>query len=303
MIKHASSQKPSIKTQAVLELTLAGLLWGFGFIGTVWALGFLSPSAILFYRFSIAFVAGLILLVTRKFSLQHFRDDLALSLIPGAFLWLTLIFQTWGLQFTTATNSTFITTLYVVLVPLLRSLTGEERLHWFHWLCVTLALLGTAFIVQIQNLSGLNWGDLLTLLCAVFAALHILVVGQRASKTRSDFAFNTFQSFWVAFFSLLIFPFSSKWSLSGMDNKAWIGILSLGFGSSMIAFFLQVRSQKEISPSVASLLFLLESPASCFFAYLLLSEKLDSWQWFGAGLILMACALISQSKSEPEHSV
>ncbi len=302
-IKPESSPKLSIKSRAFLELTFAGFLWGFGFIGTVWALKFLSPSAILFYRFGISFLAGWALLSLWKVRWNEMRTELHLSLIPGVFLWLTLFPQTWGLQLTTATNSAFITTLYVVIVPLFRSLTGEEKLTFTHWFCVLLALLGMGFIVQIQNVSTLNWGDLLTLICAIFAALHIIVLGQKVQHSRNDLAFNTFQSLWVALFSLLLFPFSKNWSLATLDSEAWLGILSLGFGSSMIAFLLQVRSQKVISPSVASLLFLLESPASCLFAFLLLNEKLIAWQWAGAVMILLSCVVISMTKSKAEHSV
>ena len=148
-------------------------------------------------------------------------------------------------------------------------------------------------IVEIQRMSVLNWGDLLTLVCALFAAIHILIVGQRASRTTHDFAFNVFQSLWVAVLSLLALPFTQHWNLAELSSHGWIGILSLGFGSSLIAFYLQVRSQKKISPSVVSLLFLLESPVSCFFAYVFLNEKMGLSQWMGAGFILLACLTIS----------
>jgi len=220
---------------------------------------------------------------------------MGLSLIPGVFIWLTLFLQTWGLQYTTATNSTFITTLYVVLVPLMHSIFGKEKLGWKHWTCVGLALFGTGLIVQVQNVKSLNAGDLLTLLCSIFAAIHILVIGQRAMKTKDDFAFNTFQSFWVAGFSLLLFPFSANWNLTALTTEGWIGLLALGFGSSLLAFYFQIRAQKVLSPSVSSLLFLLESPISCVFAYILLRETLNLYQWIGAILILVACAAISFS--------
>lgn len=297
--KLAFSARLSIKTRAFIELILAGLLWGFGFIGTVWALKFLSPSAVLGYRFLIAFSGGMLILWFLKTPFSTLIEEAKLAVVPGFILWLCLLLQTAGLQYTTATNSTFITTLYVILVPLLRSLTRQERLHWQHWACVFLALLGTGFIVQIQKASTLNWGDLLTLICALFAALHIISVGQKALLTKNDFAFNTFQSFWIGCLAWASFPFSDRWQLEPLDLKAWIGLLVLGLGASMIAFFLQVRAQKDLSPSVVSLLFLLESPASCLFAFLLLNERLDSWQWLGAGLILLSCTWIGTRKNPP----
>jgi drug/metabolite transporter (DMT)-like permease len=290
------------KTRALVELLVAGLFWGFGFVGTVWCLRALSPSAIVFYRFAIAFVTGMAFLLWKRKSKSLLLSEMGLSLVPGVFLWLTLFLQTWGLEHTTATNSTFITTLYVVLVPLLNSITGNEKLSWVHWLCVAIALAGTSLIVQVQNLTVLNWGDLMTFGCAIFAAIHIIVIGQRAMKTKDDFAFNTFQSFWMAAFSLVLFPFSSKWSLPALTNEGWIGMLALGFGSSLIAFFLQIRAQKVITPSTISLLFLLESPISCVFAFFLLNETLNGWQWIGAILILLACALISLKERQASLS-
>lgn len=289
------------KNRALVELLIAGLFWGFGFVGTIWALRALHPSAIVFYRFGISFVVGIVVLLWQKKSLALLLNEMGLALIPGVFLWLTLFLQTWGLQYTTATNSTFITTLYVVLVPIMHSWTSKVRLSWLHWFCVGLALIGTAFIVQIQNLHSLNLGDLMTLLCAIFAAIHIIVIGQRATKTKDDFAFNTFQSFWMSAFSLLLFPFSNHWNIDALSHEGWIGMMSLGFGSSLIAFYFQIRAQKVLSPSVSSLMFLLESPISCVFAYFLLNETLNPWQWFGAILILAACAVISYSQTREDQ--
>jgi drug/metabolite transporter (DMT)-like permease len=258
----------------------------------------LHPSAVIFYRFAISFAASILILISQKKSKALLLNEMGLALIPGVFLWLTLFLQTWGLRYTTATNSTFITTLYVVLVPILHSMTGEARLSWLHWVCVVLALIGTGFIVQVQNLTAFNGGDLLTFLCAIFAAIHILVIGQRALRTKDDFAFNAFQSFWMATFSLLLFPFSSHWNLIALDGKGWIGLLCLGFGSSLLAFYFQIRAQKVLSPSVSSLLFLLESPISCVFAFFLLHESLNAWQWFGAILILAACVIVSYTQAQ-----
>lgn len=293
LIKIRSSARLSIKIRAIFELSIAGILWGFGFIGTVWALRFLSPSAIVFYRFFGAFAVGLIYLLLRRTPFAILKSEARLSLIPGVILWFSLYTQTWGLQSTTATNSTFITTLYVVLVPLFNWISKKEELHLIHWFCVSLALLGTAMIVEIQTFSGLNGGDLLTFFCAIFAAAHIISVGKRAPRSQNDFAFNVFQSLWISGLALLLFPVSEKWSLEAMDQNAWVGLFMLTFGASLIAFFLQVRSQKKISPSVASLLFLLESPAACFFSYWLLNERMNAIQWSGAGLILFACGIIS----------
>lgn len=284
MQKHSTDQQ-----KAFWQLMFAGVLWGFGFIGTVWALESLSPAAIVFYRFTGACVIGL-LVFPRVF--KDFLQELKPTFIIGLLLSLTLVLQTTGLQYTTATNSTFITILYVVIVPVIGALRKTERLPPFHFLWIILALAGTSLMIQLQEFK-VNIGDLLTLACAFFAAFHILAIDKRVLQTRNPFAMNLAQSFWCGAMALPFLLMDSRMSLIGMTDKAWLGILSLCIGSSLIAFYLQIVAQKSLSPSIASLLFLLESPFSAFFAFLLLNERLTGTQLLGAALIFMACIAAS----------
>lgn len=308
LTKPKFSVKPLTKSRAVSELLLAGIFWGFGFIATIWALQSLSTSAIIFYRFMMAFLISLVFLAIAKTPKETYLHELKLAFIPGIFLWATLFFQTWGLEITTATKSSFITTLYVIIVPVIMWILGKEKLSWLHWFSVALALLGTALIVDLHSLQisaeSLNWGDFLTLVCAFAAALSIIILGDRASRTKSPFGFNAFQCMWVALIALIALPWSSKWDLGNLTTEAWIGILSLGIGSSLLAFWLQIRAQRVLSPSVASLLFLAESPIACVFAYFLLSERMTGSQWAGAILIMIACSLtlVPVSKIFPSQS-
>ena len=121
--------KPSTKATAVAELTFAGILWGFGFVATIWVLQFLDPAMLLMSRFGGAFVVGIAIVLFRKKSWTDLHSDLRLSFIPAMVLWLTLLLQVTGLLTTSATNSSFITTLYVIIVPILQSLRGKEKLR------------------------------------------------------------------------------------------------------------------------------------------------------------------------------
>jgi|SRR6185312_738944 len=293
--------KLSTKSTAVAELTFAGILWGFGFVATIWVLQFLDPAMLLFSRFGGAFVVGVIIVFLRRPSRSNLLSDLRLSFIPAIMLWITLILQVTGLLTTSATNSSFITTLYVIIVPILQSLRGKEKLTLFHWANVAIALIGTLLIVNIHELEKFHKGDALTLICAVTAAIHILLIDARVSRVKNDFQFNVFQSGWLALFCLTLIPFGDNANFAGMNTLAWIGLACLAFGSSLIAFFLQVKAQRSLSASVASVLFLLESPFACLLAFVFLKERLLWHQWVGAGLILMACVCVSLgSKSKKE---
>jgi drug/metabolite transporter (DMT)-like permease len=139
----------------------------------------------------------------------------------------------------------------------------------------------------------------------VLAAIHIISIDHFSKKSKDNFTFNVFQSFWTALFALLFAGIDSRWSLMSMNFHGWIGIVSLGLGSSLIAFYLQVRAQQKLSPSVASILFLLESPFTLFFAYWLLGDRLTGSQLVGAALIIIACtsAILMKTRSKVLYKI
>lgn len=304
-IRHSAAQ-----IRAAFELVGAGTLWGFGFVAAVWALRGMGPLAVTGWRFAIAALVGsLMILAVPSLRKQVSREQFLLAAIPGFLISLTLVFQTWGLRYTTATKCGLITTLYVILVPLGEWLWLKKRPPRIHFFCVLLALVGVYLIcIPPNDVTGVangtvtksaeelakelpNFGDFLTFLCAIAATLHILWFGYIQKRIQSAFVFNNFQSLWAGTIPFILALFLEPAPQLSMANNSLVGFLSLVFGSTMIAFALQVRAQKVISPSLASLLFLLESPFATFFAFLLLGENLQLTQWIGAGAILVAAAL------------
>jgi len=272
----------------LIELSLASICWGFGFVGTVWCLQTLSAPAILFYRFAIAGALGVLVLAARRTPWLHWWYEIKISFVAGFLLAATLILQTYGLAGTSPTKSAFITTTYVVMVPVLGHFLNIEKIQWLHWCFVGLAILG-AFLTLNVSLSGWHAGELLTCANALMASLHILWMGKSAPQSRSPMAFNTFQSLavclWLAPFAL----WTEHWDVRQMDHRAIWSLLILGVGASFLAFMMQVRAQQQLSPSVASLLFLLESPLSFLFSFFLLGELLVPSQVVGLIVILGAC--------------
>jgi drug/metabolite transporter (DMT)-like permease len=296
---------------AVLELVLAGSLWGFGFIAAVWTLRAWPPLSATGARFVLALaVGGPIALLVPSLRRNLRLATLLLAMIPGFFLSATIVFQTWGLKYTTATKSGFITCLYVLLVPILERVWTKRRLPKFHFLFVILALLGVALICDFPaavkgTLPADQWhttadelklrwniGDFLTLVCSLASTLHIVWLGRIRSRIQSAFVFNLAQSFWGALPPVALgLWLETQPSFQAVAGLPLIGMCSLAFGSTLIAFALQIRAQKEISPSLVSLLFLLESPFATLFAIYFLHERLRTPQWAGAGLIMAAVLL------------
>ena len=288
-----SSDRPRKTWFAASELLFATSIWGFGFTATIWALRSFDTVTITVGRFVIAFIFGAAILAVNP----HTRDRLNLRTLrmafwPGIFLGLTLLLQTWGLEYTSATNSSFITTLYVVFVPLmemalLRGARRGPRIRPLHFIWVSIALIGTGLMVNLQ-LGHFSVGDVLTLICSLTAGMQIIMIGRHGSRIESPFAYNVFQSLWAALVAILFIPIYPHHYIRSPDWHALAGVFSLTFGSTLIAFFLQVKAQKTLSASLASLIFLLESPFASFFAFLLLGEKITMLQTLGGGLIFLS---------------
>jgi drug/metabolite transporter (DMT)-like permease len=275
---------------AASELLLATMIWGFGFIAVVWAQQSFDSISISVFRFAGAFLIGLCVLAIHP----DLRKELSLanlmkSLWPGLFLGSTIGLQSWGLETTTATNSSFITTLYVVIVPLIEALIYKKRLPRNHGLWVLVALVGTGFMIQLK-MDSLNKGDVLTFFCAIAASLQIVSIGRASDTIRSPFAYNVFQSFWCLVASLAYWPIYGRVEIHSPGLYACIGLFSVTILSTLLAFFLQVKAQKVLSPSVSSLIFLLESPFATIFAIFFLHERLTLWQCLG-GLLIFVSAL------------
>ena len=279
------------KKRAAIELIFAGCLWGFGFVAAVWALDAFTPTETLVYRFVAAsFIGELLYLIIRGPNLRSAKNDFIRAMPAGALLGSMLLLQTIGLKYTTATKSGFITSLYVILVPIFNAWFFKTASRWVNYALALLALVGT-FILMNANLNGINIGDLWTLGCAILSTFHIIYIGKVSGKIGNAFRFNNFQSFWslVVLSPLLLMQDFITWKTP--NSQAWIGILCLGLGSSIIAFYIQIRAQKVLSDSTASMIFLLESPFAALFGFLLLNERLSSFQLSGAIIILIASIL------------
>lgn len=276
--------------RAVAELVLASVFWGFGFVATVWSFDTFTPIGLTFYRFFVAFLVGFLFLFKIKDQIHFVKEHWLAFCGGGFFLSAMLLMQTIGLQYTTPTKSGFITTLYVLIVPLLHMIMHKKANIAMLFLAF-IALIGTAMIVDYRG-GEFNPGDLWTVAAAWAGAFHILWVDRYSKQVQSPFLFNHGQS---AFASLTIGlwllisgqpAFQGPWS----DRSLW-SFVSLSLGSTLFAFSLQVRAQKVLSPMVSSLLFLLESPMALMFSFMILDERLKQSQWIGAIVILTSAAL------------
>lgn len=310
-MKSSSIQK-GYTLKPLIELLVASAFWGLGFVATVFVLKDLDTGPLLFWRFLLAAIIGIplhVLFDRNRRSLSHFLSrhwlELKWTFIPSVFLACTLLLQTWGLEDSTATEAGFITTLYIVFVPLISFILYQTSISAKHIAAVVFALIGTAMLVKL-SWSGLRMSQILLLGNAVCAAGHILSLDTLQKRSPSPFLANAYQCFWCMLFFLPFMFISERVQLSELNLPSWLGLLSLSFGSSLLAFYLQLRAQKSLNPSTASLFFILESVFAAVFSYFLLNERFESVQIAGAGIILLTCVWmgfrLSNSPTNTPHS-
>ena len=220
------------------------------------------------------------------------RDQYLWMFVAGFVLFLGSAFQQLGLVYTTAGNAGFITSLYVVLVPVVLFLIWREKVHWISIVAVLLAGVG-AFFLSTAGRFEVRAGDLIELGGALFWTFHVIVLGKYASRFE-PMSFSMGQLVICGALNLVIGIFTEKsmlWNLSLMGAIAYTAVFSLG-----LCYTLQVWAQRHTPPADAALILSLESVFAVISGWLLLNEVLAPIQIFGCALIFVA-VLLSQFKA------
>lgn len=280
------------RTQANLILLLAGLTWGMGFVAQSTAMEDIGPFLFIGLRFTLATVVVLpfALREARHSARPLDRQGLKGLLWIGVVLFLGMASQQNGLLTTTVTNSGFLTGLYVVFTPILAVLVLREMPHFIVWPCALLAL-GGIFLLSGGNLSALSQGDLLTILCAVFWAVQVILIGKFGKQTGRPLALSAIQFSVCAILGLTIaFVFETfDWVAIRAAGKE---ILFAGIFSSGVAFTLQAIGQRYTTPSQAAIFLSSESLFAALFGALLLGETMTGIGYAGCALIFLSMLLV-----------
>jgi drug/metabolite transporter (DMT)-like permease len=212
-------------------------------------------------------------------------------LIAGFFLFLGSAFQQAGLVYTTAGNAGFITSLYVVLVPILLFSFWGDKFHWVAILAMGLAV-GGAFLLSTGGRFELRKGDMLVLAGALFWSFHVIILGKYASRFDA-LSFSVGQLAVCGAISLAIGLFRE--SVIQINSALFLAIAYTAIFSIGLCYTLQIWGQKFTPPADAALILSLESVFAVLAGWLLLDEKLNGIQLLGCGLIFLA-VLLSQLK-------
>lgn len=289
-----------MRLKADLTLLIIAMIWGSAFVAQRIA-GQLGSV----YLFNGAryILAGVVVLpfalragrasspTSQILNLTYSREQYKWMFLAGVLLFVAAALQQAGMQYTTAGNAGFITSLYVVLVPIMLFFGWREKPHWLAIIAVALAVSG-AFLLSTGGRFEVRVGDALELAGALFWALHVSLLGKFASRFE-PISFSVGQLLICGILNLVLGLFIERpvftWSLAGA--AIYTAVFSLG-----LCYTLQVWAQRHTPPADAALILSLESGFAVLTGWLLLKETLTGIQIFGCMLIFFAVGL-SQVKS------
>jgi drug/metabolite transporter (DMT)-like permease len=212
------------------------------------------------------------------------------GLIAGCLLFSGYVLQTFGLKYTSASKTGFITGLYIPLVPLFSSLVYKKVPQMAEIMGVLAAFTGMALMTIQKDLLNISLGDLLVACCAVAYAFHILVLGRFAGSTNlgiltvvqiaTCFSICAGTFWWAE-------PVHVQWT-AGL----WIALLVTGLFATALAFAVQTWAQRYSTPTRTALIFSTEPLFAWVTSYLVAGEVLSKRATVGAALILAGILLV-----------
>ena len=284
----ASPPTQNKRLHADLALAFATFLWGSTFVVVKSSLDHVSVFLFIALRFTLA-AAIMALWRPRVFrSLQ--REEIFAGMRLGFFMFGGYAFQTAGLQYTSASNSGFVTGSSVVLVPILFALFWGHRLTSWVYAGALAAGFGLYYLtIPAAGVAHLNRGDVLTFVAAASYAVHIILVSE---YTRQHFA--------TALSVLQVIACSAMaWLMTGIAaairwqpvkfEPSWsllLGVAVCAVFATAVAFSIQLWAQQYTTPGHTAILFTLEPVFAVLTSYIFLGERLAARAVFGAAFVL-----------------
>lgn len=268
-----------------LLLLLMSFIWGTTFVAQeIGGLRGIAPHTFNALRFALGALMLIPLMRWRRNRRPRHEGDhfpWAGSVLCGLFLFAAAGFQQVGIQYTTSAHAGFITTLYILFVPLIGLVLGH-RAPASLWGGIVVCLIGL-YLLSGSDDFALVEGDLLILVCAVFWAFQILMV-ERVTKMGDSVQIAALQFVVCAMLSLAaalttetISPVALR---AGAGAVAYAGVLSVG-----VAFTLQVVCQKRCPAAPAAVIMSLESVFAALAGYVVLDQALTARALVGCALL------------------
>lgn len=266
---------------ADLGLVYCAAVWGATFFMVKDALEGVDPVALVAIRFILCAVLLAPWALSRPARFRHLKESAILSVL----LFLLYVTQTVGLGYTSASNSGFITGLFVLFVPLFLFVFRGQIPTKIQRLSTFLALAGLWLLTG--GMRCANFGDMITLAAAAAYAGHLLAT-DRYVRAEADVVVLAFHQFWMTGLLSVLATLALGRSFQVASAHAAGTIAFLALVPTLSAFFIQMYAQKVVAPVKVSLVFSLEPVFAAVFAWTLGGESFSVMRAAGGGLIVAA---------------
>lgn len=287
------------KIKNVGLLILTATLWGVAFVAQDVGLEHIGPFTFSATRSFLGAVALFVISVfadsikrkktqttiSKEEKKVRIKSFLKAGLICGVVFFAATNTQQFGLLYTTAGKSGFITACYIVLVPIIGLFFGR-KCPVYIWVSVIATIVGLYMLCMGDGFTSLNKGDVITLACAVLFAVHIIVIDKFANKVDGIKLACAQCTVNAVLSGICMFIFESP-NITYI-LKAWIPIVYAGVFSSGLAYMFQILGQKDFNPTIASLVMSLESVISVIAAWIILNQQLSEKEIIGCVIIFSA---------------
>lgn len=271
-----------------LGLVLIAIIWGFAFIAIKFTVGSVPPYYTISFRFTIAAVI-LIVIFFKKLK-QIKKHELIAGIILGLFAFVAYLAQNIGLEYTTASNSSFLSVTDVVIVPFLYWAINKTRPNTSQIIAGILVMIGVGFLSLTENFQ-LKFGDLITLFGAFSFSMHMIFIDKYNKKIDSLYLIIVQITTCAVLGTITAFFLEGPYDFSRLTSLSIFGILFLGLISTLITLSLQNICQKYTKPANASLILSSQTIFATLFAIIFLKETLTARMIVGCAFILLGIVI------------
>ena len=288
----------------MIYLLICSIVWGISFVPQAASMEFIGPFTFNAVRCALGSLVLIpVILIARYLAArqQNVTEDESLSvylhvfdrstvtggILSGVLLFIATNLQTIALKTASAGKGGFITAMYIILVPIL-GIFIHKKIHLNVWISVGLAAVGL-YLLCIRERMTLKPEDMLLLACAFFFAIQILTVDKYV-PTANGIAMAAIEFGVCSILSAVVMAFA--------ENPSWVtigqckgAIIYAGACSCGIAYTLQILGQRDVDPTLASLIMSLESVTSVIAGAIILHQFMTGREILGCALMFVAIIL------------
>jgi drug/metabolite transporter (DMT)-like permease len=272
------------KFLAQFSMVIITMIWGITFVMVKDALNDVGPYMFAFLRFGLAFLVGSIF-AYNKIPTIKFSEVIA-GLVCGFVLFAGYAFQNYGLMQTTPSKSAFITSVSVIMVPVILFLFRINKVETKVWMSTFLAIIGLYILLDPTG-EGFNMGDILTFGCAFSFAIHVIFQDKYLSEGADIVNFFLTQMIFIT-----VFSFCAALIFEGIEfhltDRLCLAVIITGILATFISFLLMIWSQTVLNANQTAILLSLEPVFAALFSTFFAGEILGFYGWVGGSIVVFA---------------